>query len=75
MSYDSGSREDGIAPDTLEALPLLVSETVRSSAAFATLMPGVSTGDQGNAFDARINGGLQSGDEAVSTVRRCSRAS
>ena len=31
---------------------------------FATLMPGVSTGGGNNAFDARINGGLQSGDEA-----------
>ena len=28
------------------------------------LMPGVSTGGGNNAFDARINGGLQSGDEA-----------
>ena len=27
-------------------------------------MPGVSTGQGNNAFDARINGGLQSGDEA-----------
>ena len=28
-------------------------------------MPGVSTGGGINAFDARINGGLQSGDEAT----------
>ena len=28
-------------------------------------MPGVSTGGRANAFDARINGGMQSGDEAV----------
>ena len=28
-------------------------------------MPGVSSGGSANAFDARINGGLQSGDEAV----------
>ena len=27
-------------------------------------MPGVSTGQGNNAFDARVNGGLQSGDEA-----------
>jgi hypothetical protein len=65
MNYDSGSHEDSIAPDTLEQLPLLVSGTVRSSAAFAILMPGVSTGGQANPFDARINGGMQSGDEAV----------
>jgi hypothetical protein len=65
MNYDSGSKEDGIAPGTLEQLPLLVSGTVRSSATFAILMPGVTTGGTANPFDARINGGQQSGDEAV----------
>ena len=65
LDYDSGSRQDGIAPGTLEDLPLLVSGAVRSSAAFATLMPGVTTGGTADPFDARINGGLQSGDEAI----------
>jgi hypothetical protein len=65
LTWDNGSREDGIAPDTLEALPLLVSGSVRSSAAFAILMPGVTTGGTGSPFDARVNGGLHSGDEAV----------
>jgi hypothetical protein len=65
ICFDSGAREDGIAPDTLERLPLLVSGTVRSSAAFAILVPGVSTGGTASPFDARINGGMQSGDEAV----------
>ena len=37
----------------------------RSSATFVLLMPGVSTGGTANAFDSRINGGMQSGDEAV----------
>ena len=37
----------------------------RAAAGFAILMPGVSTGGGSNAFDARINGGLQSGDEAT----------
>ena len=32
---------------------------------FVMLMPGVSTGGTANAFDARINGGMQAGDEAV----------
>jgi hypothetical protein len=36
----------------------------RAAVSFATLMPGVSTAGGNNAFDARINGGLQSGDEA-----------
>jgi hypothetical protein len=65
LSYDSGAHEDGIAPDTLIQLPILVSGRMRSSAGFAILMPGVTTGGQGNPFDARINGGMQTGDEAV----------
>ena len=65
MNYDSGSHEDGISPGTLEQLPLLMAGTVRSSASFAILMPGVSTGGTADPFDARTNGGMQSGDEAV----------
>jgi hypothetical protein len=61
----TGTQDHGIAPETLQELPLLVNGGPRSSANFAILMPGVSTGGQGNAFDARINGGLQSGDEAT----------
>ena len=65
LKYESGAHEDGIAPDTLKQLPLLVSGTVRSSAAFVILAPGVTTGGRANPFDARINGGQSLGDEAV----------
>jgi hypothetical protein len=65
MMYDSGAKEDGIAPETLQDLPLMFTSGPRSSATFVMLMPGVATGGSANAFDARINGGLQSGDEAV----------
>jgi hypothetical protein len=65
MNYDSGSKEDGIAPGTLENLPIVVSGGVRSSATFAMLMPGVSVPGGGNAYNARINGGQSLGDEAV----------
>jgi len=65
MRYESGAHEDGISPETLQDLPLAMGSGPRSSAAFAILMPGVSTGGSNNAFDARINGGLQAGDEAV----------
>lgn len=65
LNYDSGAHEDGIAPDTLAQLPLQFASGPRSAATFAILMPGVSTGGTANAFDARINGGMQSGDEAV----------
>ena len=65
LQFDSGSREGGIAPETLQDLPLVFNSGPRSSATFVLLMPGVSSGGSANAFDARINGGLQSGDEAV----------
>jgi Carboxypeptidase regulatory-like domain/TonB dependent receptor-like, beta-barrel len=61
----TGTQEHGISPETLGKLPLIFETGPRSSAGFATLMPGVTTGGRGNAFDARINGGLQSGDEAT----------
>jgi hypothetical protein len=61
----TATQEHGITPETLQQLPLLMNSGPRSAASFAVLMPGVSTGGGSNAFDARINGGLQSGDEAT----------
>jgi hypothetical protein len=58
------TQEHGISPETLNQLPLLFNTGPRAAATFALLMPGVSTGQGNNAFDARVNGGLQSGDEA-----------
>lgn len=65
INYDTPELKGGISPDTLQELPLLLAGTVRSSASFAVLMPGVTTGAGNNPFDSRINGGLQTGDEAV----------
>jgi carboxypeptidase family protein len=65
LAYDSGAHEDGIAPDTLAQLPIEFGTGPRAAASFVLLMPGVTSGGQNNAFDARINGGMQSGDEAV----------
>jgi len=65
VNYETAEVSAGIAPSTLKELPLLVAGTIRQSAAFAVLMPGVNTGAGNNPFDARINGGLQTGDEAV----------
>jgi hypothetical protein len=61
----TGTQEHGITPETLQQLPLMMNSGPRAAAGFAILMPGVSTGGNANAFDARINGGLQSGDEAT----------
>ena len=65
LQHDSGAHEDGIAPATLSQLPIAFGSGPRAAAAFVLLMPGVSSGGGSNAFDARINGGMQSGDEAV----------
>jgi hypothetical protein len=65
LAYDSGAHEDGIAPDTLQQLPIAFGTGPRAAANFVLLMPGVSSGGGANPFDARINGGMQSGDEAV----------
>jgi len=65
LNFENATREEGINPETLQTLPLLFNSGPRSSAGFAVLMPGVTTGGGNNAFDARINGGIQSGDEAV----------
>jgi len=65
LNFETAEVTGGVSPRTLQQLPLLVSGAVRSAASFAILMPGISTGGGGNPFDARINGGLQTGDEAV----------
>lgn len=65
LSYDTGAHAESIAPSTLSQLPILVAGRPRSSAGFAILMPGVSTGGGANPFGARLNGGMQTGDEAV----------
>ena len=65
LAYDSGAHEEGISPDTLAQLPIQFSTGPRAAAAFVLLMPGVSSGGGNNPFDARINGGMESGDEAV----------
>jgi hypothetical protein len=65
LNYESGAKEDGIAPQTLEQLPLQFGSGPRVSASFVVLMPGVTTGGSSNPYDARINGGMTLGDEAV----------
>ena len=37
----------------------------RNSAQFLVLLPGVTTGGGNNSYDARINGGMATGDEAI----------
>src|SRR2546430_1416294 len=65
INYDNGTVQGGIDPETVKDLPLIVSGKPRSAASFAVLLPGVTTGSSNEAFNARINGGIQSGDEAL----------
>jgi hypothetical protein len=66
LNFDNGAKQEGIAPDVINQLPLLVSAgTPRNAVQFITFLPGVNTGTSPQAFNARINGGLKMGDEAV----------
>ena len=65
LNYENAQLVEGVTPESLRDLPLLLSGNIRSAAQFAVLMPGVNTGTGNGAYDARINGGQQSGDEAT----------
>jgi hypothetical protein len=65
LDYSSPMLKGSIAPETLQNFPLTISGAPRSAVTVADMMPGVSTGASGNAYNTRINGGLVTGDEAV----------
>ncbi len=65
LNFESSARAEGVGPDTINELPLIVAGGPRNSAQFLVLLPGVSTGGGNNSFDARINGGMATGDEAI----------
>ena len=65
INYENPTIEGGVSPETLQSFPLVVSGAPRSSVTVAILMPGVTTGGGGNAYNARTNGGIITGDEAL----------
>ncbi|MBC8167410.1 MAG: carboxypeptidase regulatory-like domain-containing protein [Bryobacteraceae bacterium] len=65
VNFNDAVRQEGVSGRELNELPLVVSGGPRSAASFTVMLPGVSTGGGNNAFDARINGGLQTGQEAI----------
>ncbi|HEX4165829.1 MAG TPA: TonB-dependent receptor [Bryobacteraceae bacterium] len=66
LNYDNGSQQEGVPPQIVNQLPLLVSAgTPRNAAQFAAFLPGVNTGTSVQPYNSRINGGLKMGDEAV----------
>ncbi len=66
LNYDNGAKQEGVPPQVINQLPLLVAAgTPRNAVQFISFLPGVNTGTSPQAFNARINGGLKMGDEAV----------
>ncbi|HBY60118.1 MAG TPA: hypothetical protein DEH78_09870 [Solibacterales bacterium] len=65
VNFTDAVRQEGVSGKELNELPLVVSGGPRSAANFTVLLPGVSTGGTNDAFNARINGGLQTGQEAI----------
>jgi len=65
VDYSTPTLQGTIAPETLQNFPMTINGAPRSAVTVATMMPGVSTGASGNAYNARINGGLVTGDEAL----------
>ncbi len=65
INYENPTVGGGVSPETLQDFPLVISGAPRSSVTVAILMPGVTTGGGGNAYNSRTNGGIITGDEAV----------
>ena len=42
LNFENGERKEGVNPETIKELPLLVAGSIRSSAAFVSLLPGVT---------------------------------
>lgn len=65
LNFENAQLVEGVTPQAIRDLPLLLGGNIRSAAEFAVLMPGVNTGTGNGVYDAHINGGQQSGDEAT----------
>lgn len=65
INYENPTLEGGVSPETLQNLPLTISGSPRAATGLVILLPGVSTGSSGNPYNARIDGGIVIGDEAV----------
>ncbi|MGA3210965.1 MAG: carboxypeptidase-like regulatory domain-containing protein [Terriglobales bacterium] len=65
INFENQTLEAGISPEALEDIPLVVNGAPRSSIEVATMMPGVTSAGGNNALNARFNGGIATGDEAI----------
>jgi carboxypeptidase family protein len=64
LNFENAEIKQAVTMKSIEDLPLEVSGGIRTAAAMALLLPGVTTGDQNHLSSARFNGGLQYGDDA-----------
>jgi hypothetical protein len=64
LNFENAEVKSTINPETIGSLPLIVGGNLRSAAAFVVLNPGV-TAPSGFPDDARVNGGIHYGDEAI----------
>jgi hypothetical protein len=64
LNFDNAEVKGTINPETIGALPLIVGGNLRSAVSFEVLEPGV-TAPSGFPDDARMNGGVHYGDDAV----------
>src|SRR3989442_15968991 len=65
INSENATLQERIEPETLKSLPLVVEGKLRSAASLVLLLPGVTTGNSAQPFSARINGGQETGDEAL----------
>lgn len=66
LNVETPAVKGTISRTEIEQLPLQVAGGQRSAATFVTLLPGVTPGSgQGDAFQARFNGGQRFSDEAI----------
>ena len=66
LNYENAEIRQGIDPQVIEDVPLLVSSGIRSAADFTLILPGVTRGEGENRIvSASINGGQQSAGAAI----------
>ncbi len=58
LNFENAEHKEGISPETIKELPLLLGGAIRSSGNFVTLLPGVTQG-AGDATSVHVNGAQQ----------------
>ncbi len=64
LNFENATRREGVNPENIKELPLLVAGSIRSSAAFVSLLPGVTQGSS-DTTSVHMNGAQQYAGEAI----------